>query len=144
MRINKQKSKFFDCVYLGQNNSSYSTWREELLEKLNNNVPYYDAQLKYIEDCTLDEFKLELSCKKVSKLNVNVYYVSKMTIYTGYQIREELLNTDDTSRLAFVFLKDQTDEKADSLYSLKKALTKEGCKVFESIDELAVFINCLY
>lgn len=138
MKINMNETLYAGCVFLG-GTCANSTWRSELIEKLNANVPYFDPQ---VAEWTEADAAREDACKPVARFNVFVITGDALGTYSGWEIHEEV--TKDASKLIFCTVGELPENQCKGIGKIKKGLTLMGATVCESLEEIAVILNEAY
>ena len=138
MKINFDSTLYAGCVFLG-GTCANSTWRSELIEKLNSVVPYFDPQVAEWTEADADR---EDACKPVAKFNVFVITGDALGTYSGWEIHKEASN--DASKLIFCTVGELPENQVKGIGKIKKGLTRMGATVCESLDEVAEILNTAY
>lgn len=125
-------------VFLG-GTCNDSEWRDELIKKLK--VPYFNP---VVEDWNEEAQKREIEERETAKF---VLYVITPLMTGVYSIAEVVddSNKRPESTLFCVLEKDGKKEfekfQIKSLNQVKKLVEKNGSKVFDSLEEIADFLN---
>lgn len=138
MKINMNETLYVGCVFLG-GTCANSTWRSELIEKLDANVPYFDPQ---VAEWTEADAAREDACKPVARFNVFVITGDALGTYSGWEIHEEA--TKGASKLIFCTVGELPANQVKGIGKIKKGLTRMGATVCESLDEIAAILNEAY
>jgi hypothetical protein len=138
MKINSNKAQYNGCVFLG-GTCANSTWRADLISKLNDNVPYFDPQ---VSDWTPADAEREDACKPVAGINVFVITGDALGTYSGFEISEEAHRAPE--KLVFATVGELPENQVKGIGKIKKALAAKGCRVCENLDEIAEIINQAY
>ena len=132
-------ASFVNSTFLG-GTCSTSTWREELLAKLNSNVetfnpvvPDWTPECQAIEDQARAESRYVLFV--LSKEMVGVFSVAEVVDCSNKY----------PGRTLFCFLPDEFEgHMLKSLKATAKMVAGNGAKVFDNLDEIAEFLNGQY
>ena len=135
MKINMDPSAYGSCVFLG-GTCGTSTWRRELEALLHDKVLYFDPQ---VEDWTPADAEREDACKKVARFNLFVITGESLGTYSGFEISEEMHR--NPSKLVFAAIGEIPTDQRKGIQKIKAELEKSGCRVFDSIAEIAEFLN---
>lgn len=138
MKINYDSTLYAGCVFLG-GTCANSTWRKDLIEKLDDTVPYFDPQ---VAEWTEADAAREDACKPVAKFNVFVITGDALGTYSGWEIHEEA--TKDASKLIFCTVGELPENQVKGIGKIKKGLTRMGATVCETLDEIAEILNGAY
>lgn len=138
MKINDNAAMYKKCVFLG-GTCTNSTWRSELIGKLNASVPYFDPQ---VAEWTEADAAREDACKPVARFNVFVITGDALGTYSGWEIHEEA--TKDASKLIFCTVGELPENQVKGIGKIKKGLTRMEATVCESLDEIATILNEAY
>ena len=138
MKINLNSADYVDCVFLG-GTCANSTWRDELINMLNSNVPYFNPQ---VPEWTLADAEREDACKPVAGINVFVITGDALGTYSGFEICEEAYRAPE--KLVFATVGELPANQVKGISKIKKALVAKGCKVCESLEEIADILNEAY
>lgn len=138
MKINNNSELYTNCVFLGGTCAS-STWRTDLISKLKDSVPYFDPQ---VPDWTPEDAEREDACKPVAGINVFVITGDALGTYSGFEICEEAHRAPE--KLVFATVGELPENQIKGIGKIKKALTAKGCRVCETLDEIAEIINQTY
>lgn len=138
MKINDNASLYQNSVFLG-GTCANSTWRTDLISLLNDNVPYFDPQ---VADWTPADAEREDACKPVAGINVFVITGDALGTYSGWEICEEAHRTPE--KLVFATVGELPENQVKGITKIKKALVAKGCRVCDSLEEIAEIINQAY
>ena len=138
MKINNNTALYTNCVFLG-GTCANSTWRTELISRLKAAVPYFDPQ---VPNWTPEDAKREDSCKSVAGINVFVITGEALSTYSGFEICEECYRAPE--KLVFAAVGKLPENQLNGIAKIKKALAAKGCRVCESLDEIAEILNQAY
>lgn len=138
MKINDNREQYIGCVFLG-GTCANSTWRADLIGKLNESVPYFDPQ---VADWTPADAEREDACKPVAGINVFVITGDALGTYSGWEICEEAHRAPE--KLIFATVGDLPENQVKGIAKIKKALVAKGCRVCESLGEIAEILNEAY
>ena len=106
---------------------------------LKDSVPYFDPQ---VPDWTPEDAAREDACKPVAGINVFVITGDALGTYSGFEICEEAHRAPE--RLVFATVGSLPANQVKGIGKIKKALVSKGCRVCESLDEIAEIINNAY
>ena len=126
MKINNNAELYTNCVFLG-GTCANSTWRTDLISKLKDSVPYFNPQ---VPDWTPEDADREDACKPVAGINVFVI--------TGEEAHRA------PEKLVFATVGELPENQVKGIGKIKKALIAKGCRVCETLDEIAEIINQAY
>lgn len=138
MEINHNKADYINCVFLG-GTCAKSTWRDELISMLNSNVPYFNPQ---VPEWTPADAEREDSCKPLAGINVFVITGDALGTYSGFEISEEAHRAPE--KLIFATVGELPENQVKGIAKIKKALVAKGCRVCESLEEIADILNEAY
>lgn len=138
MKINHNSELYTNCVFLG-GTCANSTWRTDLISKLKDSVPYFDPQ---VPDWTPEDAEREDACKPVAGINVFVITGEALGTYSGFEICEEAHRAPE--KLVFATVGELPENQVKGIGKIKKALIAKGCRVCETLDEIAEIINQAY
>lgn len=138
MKINDNASLYQNSVFLG-GTCANSTWRTNLISLLNDNVPYFDPQ---VADWTPADAEREDACKPVAGINVFVITGDALGTYSGWEICEEAHRAPE--KLVFAAVGELPENQVKGITKIKKALVAKGCRVCDSLEEIAEIINQAY
>lgn len=138
MKINDNASMYQNSVFLG-GTCANSTWRTDLISLLNDNVPYFDPQ---VADWTSADAEREDACKPVAGINVFVITGDALGTYSGWEICEEAHRAPE--KLVFATVGELPENQVKGITKIKKALVAKGCRVCDSLEEIAEIINQAY
>lgn len=138
MKINDNASMYQNSVFLG-GTCANSTWRTDLISLLNDNVPYFDPQ---VADWTPADAEREDACKPVAGINVFVITGDALGTYSGWEICEEAHRAPE--KLVFATVGELPENQVKGITKIKKALVAKGCRVCDSLEEIAEIINQAY
>jgi hypothetical protein len=138
MKINANAALYEGSVFLG-GTCANSTWRQELIAMLSENVPYFDPQ---VPDWTPEDAAREDACKPVSRFNVFVITGDALGTYSGWEIHQEA--TNDAAKLIFATVGELPENQVKGVAKIKKGLIRMGATVCENLDEIAEIINAAY
>ena len=138
MKINMNEILYSGCTFLG-GTCANSTWRQDLIAMLNDNVPYFDPQ---VADWTPADAERKDACKPVAKLNVFVITGDALGTYSDREIHEEAVK--DPSKLIFCTVGTLPENQVKGIAKIKKGLTRMGATVCESLEEVGAIVNATY
>ena len=138
MKINFEEKLYEGCVFLG-GTCAKSTWRKDLIEKLDDTIPYFDPQ---VEEWTEADAAREDACKPVARFNIFVITGDALGTYSGWEIHEEAMK--DASKLIFCTVGELPENQVKGVGKIKKGLTRMGATVCETLDEIAKILNEAY
>lgn len=118
-----------------------STWRKRLIDKLDDSVDYFDPVVdNWTPECMEEEIKQRKTCDYV-------LYVITPKMEGAYSIAEVI---DDSNKrpekTLFAFLKKDDGEEFSkaqnkSLDQVKEMVEENGGEVFDSLEDIAKFLN---
>ena len=138
MKINMNEAAYNNCVFLG-GTCANSTWRAELITMLKDEVPYFDLQ---VDDWSPEDAERGDACKPVAGINVFVITGDALGTYSGFEICEEAHRAPE--KLVFATVGELSENQVKSIQKIKKALETKGCRVCETLEEIAEILNSNY
>lgn len=138
MKINDNSERYNNCVFLG-GTCADSTWRTDLIRMFKESVPYFDPQ---VPDWTPEDAEREDACKPVAGINVFVITVEALGTYSGFEICEEAHRAPE--KLVFATVGELPANQEKGIAKIKKALSAMGCRVCETLEEIAEIVNQAY
>ena len=138
-KINGKTEVFNQAVFLG-GTCATSTWRQELIPQLAEDVPYFDPQLgpgQWNDEAA----KAEDACKAEAKVMLFVISPEGLGTYSGWEIHETAMTAPE--RMIFAAIGDLGDQ-TKGVNKIKKGLLALGATVCESLEEVAEVINARY
>ena len=138
MKINNNAAQYEGCVFLG-GTCANSTWRTTLISMRKPEVPYFDPQ---VADWTPADAEREDACKPVAAINVFVITGDALGTYSGFEICEEAHRAPE--KLIFATVGELPENQVKGIQKIKKALISKGCRVCETLEEIAEILNQAY
>lgn len=130
---------FTNSTFLG-GTCNGSTWREDLISKLDKKVEFFNP---VVPDWTPECQTREDKAREESRYVLFVI-TSQMTGVFSIAEAVDCSNKRPESTL-FVYLPDGFDKvQIKSLETTARMISRNGAKVFSSLEELAVFLNSAY
>lgn len=130
---------FTNSTFLG-GTCNGSTWREDLISKLDKKVEFFNP---VVSDWTPECQAREDKAREESRYVLFVI-TSQMTGVFSIAEAVDCSNKRPESTL-FVYLPDGFDKvQIKSLETTARMISRNGAKVFSSLEELAVFLNSAY
>lgn len=117
-----------------------STWREELIERLNEKVEYFNPVVDdWTPECQIKE-------DKVRDEGRYVLFVITSQMTGVFSIAEvvDCSNKRPESTLFCVLPDGFNEGELRSLKATENMLKRNGAKVFETLEEIAIFLNSAY
>ncbi len=139
MKINKNSDMFANATFLG-GTCATSTWRQQLIPMLNDDVPYFDPQLGPGE-WNDEAAALEDACKAEAKVMVFVISPEGLGTYSGWEIHETAMKAPE--RMIFAAVGDLGDQ-TKGVGKIAKGLRAMGVCVCDSLEAVATVINSRY
>ena len=124
MKINDNKNLYNGCVFLG-GTCANSTWRQELIGKFKDSVPYFDPQVAH---WTKEDAEREDACKPQAKINVFVITSDALGTYSGFEISEEAHRAPE--KLVFATVGEIPENQVKGIRKDKKIF---NCKRMQSM-----------
>lgn len=118
-----------------------STWRAKLITMLNPNVDFFNPQLAPGAWTPEDSIR-EDACKKVARFNLFGITGDAPSTYSFFEIAEELHNRPE--RVIFAPLGNLPQISKSSIRVIKEKVLAKGGHVFETLEDLAAFLNIEY
>ena len=117
-----------------------STWRQELISQLSENVDFFNP---VVDDWTPECQAREDHAREEAKYVLFVI-TSQMTGVFSIAEVVDCSNKRPESTLFCVILDGFDKAQAKSLKAVSKMVERNGAKVFETVEEIAVFLNSAY
>lgn len=143
MKINEMSTMYEGSVFLG-GTCANSTWRQELIPMLKASVPYFDPQ---VADWTPADAEREDACKPVAGIVVFVITGDALGTYSGFEICEEAMRLKAmkaADKLVFATVGELPENQVKGIAKIKKKLVAMGCRVCETLEEIAEICNAAY
>lgn len=118
-----------------------SIWRDKLIPLLNPNVDFFNPQLAP-GTWTPEDSVREDACKKAARFNVFGITGDASSAYSFFEIAEELCK--NPKRVIFAPLGDLPQISKSSIKVIKQKVLDKGGHVFETLEDLATFLNTEY
>ena len=138
MKINDNSVLYTNCVFLG-GTCGKSTWRANLISMFKESVPYFDPQ---VPNWTPEDAEREDTCKPVAGINVFVITGDALGTYSGFEISEEAHRAPE--KLIFATVGELPDNQVKGIGKIKKCLIERGCRVCDTLEEIAEIVNQAY
>lgn len=117
-----------------------STWRQELISQLSENVDFFNP---VVDDWTPECQAREDHAREEAKYVLFVI-TSQMTGVISIAEVVDCSNKRPESTLFCVILDGFDKAQAKSLKAVSKMVERNGAKVFDTVEEIAVFLNSAY
>lgn len=117
-----------------------STWRQELISQLSENVDFFNP---VVDDWTPECQEREDHAREEAKYVLFVI-TSQMTGVFSIAEVVDCSNKRPESTLFCVILDGFDKAQAKSLKAVSKMVERNGAKVFDTVEEIAVFLNSAY
>lgn len=130
---------FTNTTFLG-GTCANSTWREELLAKLNSNVETFNP---VVPDWTPEYQAIEDQAREESKFVLFVLSREMVGVFSVAEVVD--CSNKHPERTLFCYLPEDFDgHMLKSLKATAKMVEANGAKVFGDLDEIAEFLNGQY
>lgn len=140
MKINGKTVKYPEATFLG-GTCAESTWRQELIPLLKENVPFFNPQLAPGEwnDAAA---KAEDDCKKTCKILVFVLTADSISAYSGFEIG--ILTSKYPEKMVFLAYGEFPENQQKGISKIARDVGKMGGTVCNTLEEIAELLNSTY
>ena len=140
MKINGNNERYAEATFLG-GTCADSTWRQELIPMLHNEVAFFDPQLapgQWNEEAA----EAEDACKEVCRTLVFVLTPDSLSAYSGFEIG--CLCTQNAQRVIFCAYGEFPENQVKGITKIARDVAKMGGTVCNSLEEIATLLNSAY
>jgi len=132
-------------VFLGGTTAKGTNWREKLIKRLH--IDYFNP---VVDDWNEEAYKLELKKRKtcdyvlyvISPLMIGVYSIAEVVDDSNKRPEKTILCVIDSDGDTDEYKeKTWSKEQAKSLTAVKKMVENNGATVFDSLFDVAIFLN---